>query len=214
MLFRSLPVLTLGLFSVLVFFAAPARAVTPTETLRPAAEEVTRILEDPALKSLTEERKARIRAVVSDLFDYPEIGRRVLGRHWHSLSPSARTEFIYLFRDFVEYTYLPKISLYQGERVRFVGESVDGDLATVRAVVLTKGKEVPVSYRLDQHDSRWRIFDISVEGISFVNNYRSQFDQIITRGSFRDLTERLKQKLASPPEETPPGVAPFRRPSR
>ena len=211
---RRLPGLALGFFSVIVLFAAPARAITPSETLRPAAEEVTRILEDPALKSLTAERKARIRAVVSDLFDYPEIAQRVLGRHWRSLNLSERAEFVQLFRDFLEYTYLPKISLYQGERVRFVGESVDGELATVRAVVLTKGKEVPVSYRLDQRDGRWRIYDIAVEGISFVNNYRSQFDQVIARGSYRDLAERLKQKLAVPPDETPTGTPPFRRPSR
>lgn len=204
--------LTLGLFSVIALFAVPARAVTPTETLRPAAEEVTRILEDPALKTVPRERQARVRAVMNDLFDYPEIARRVLGRHWRSLSPSERDEFVQLFREFLEHTYLPKISLYKGERVRFVGESVNGDLATVQAVVVTRrGTEVPVGYRLDQRDGRWRVFDISVEGISFVANYRAQFDQIIARGSFRDLTERLKQKLASPPDETPTGIAPFLR---
>ena len=206
---RRLPTLTLGLFSVLVLFAVPARAVTPTETLKPAAEEVTRILEDPALKTNKLDREARVRAVVSELFDFPEIAMRVLGRHWRSLSQPERTEFVQLFREFLEYTYMPKISLYQGERVRFVGESVEGDLATVKAVVLTKGKEIPVSYRMDQREGRWRIYDIAVEGISFVSNYRSQFDPIVTRGSFRDLTERIKQKLAVPPDETPTGVAPF-----
>lgn len=204
--------LALGLFTVIALLAAPARAITPTETLKPAAEEVTRILEDPALKSLPQDRQARVRAVMNDLFDYPEIAMRVLGRHWRSLSQSERDEFVQLFRQFLDHTYLPRISLYRGERVRFVGESVDGDLATVQALVVTRqGKEVPVNYRLDQRDGRWRVYDISVEGISFVNNYRSQFDQIIARGSFRDLTERLKQKLASPPDETPSGVAPFLR---
>lgn len=207
--------LTLGLFTVIALFAAPARAVTPTETLRPAAEEVTRILEDPALKSLPQERQARVRAVMNDLFDYPEIAMRVLGRHWRSLSQSERNEFVQLFREFLDHTYLPRVSLYRGERVRFVGESVDGDLATVQTLVVTRqGKEVPVNYRLDQRDGRWRVYDISVEGISFVGNYRSQFDQIIARGSFRDLTERLKQKLAAPPDETPSGVSPFRDRSR
>jgi phospholipid transport system substrate-binding protein len=203
--------LVLGLFTVIVLFAAPARAITPTETLKPAAEEVTRILEDPALKSLPQDRQARVRAVMNDLFDYPEIAMRVLGRHWRSLSQSERDEFVQLFRAFLEHTYLPKISLYQGERVRFVGESVDGDLATVQALVITKkGKEVPIAYRMDLRDGRWRVYDISVEGISFVANYRSQFDQVLTRRSFRDLTERLKQKLAAPPDPTPSGLSPFR----
>jgi len=205
--------LTLGLVSAIVLFAVPARAITPTETLRPAAEEVIRILEDPALKAAPGEREARVRAVMNDLFDFPEIAQRVLGRHWRSLSPADRSDFVRLFRAFLEHTYLPKISLYQGERVRFVGESVDGELATVQAMVtLTRRRtEVPVSYRMDLRDGRWRIFDIAVEGVSFVNNYRSQFDQIIARGSFRDLTERLRQKLAAPPDDIPPGLAPFRQ---
>ncbi len=107
----------------------------------------------------------------------------------------------FLFRALLEHTYLPKIALYQGERVRFVGESLDGDMATVQSVVVTrKGQEVPVSYRLHSLDGRWLVYDISFEGISLVSNYRSQFNEIIQRSSYPELVKRIKQKLAAPPE--------------
>ena len=158
---------------------------------------MTRILEDPALKTNKREREARVRAVVSELFDFPEIAMRVLGRHWRPLSQTERAGFIQLFREFLEHIYIPKISLYQGERVRFVGESVDGDFAAVQARVLTRrGQEADVIFRLHRPGERWLIYDVSVEGVSLVANYRSQFDQVIQRSSYQGLVTRIKQKLA------------------
>lgn len=186
--------------ALLVQVAAWAGA--PTEQLRPALEELIQVLEDQALKpdSKTKEREARARAAVIDLVDFPEMARRTLGPHWRSLGESERDEFIRLFRALLEHTYLPKIALYRGERVRFVGESVDGDLAAVQAVVVTRDrKEVPVLYRLRQRDQRWLVYDIAVEGISLVNNYRSQFTQIMQRGSYQELAKRIRQRLDSTP---------------
>jgi phospholipid transport system substrate-binding protein len=193
----------------LAFVQTVAWAGSPTDQLRPALEEMIRILDDPSLKpeSKTPERQARVRAAVVDLFDFPEIARRTLGPHWRSLSEPEREEFIGLFRSLLEHTYLPKIALYQGERVRFVGESVDGDLATVQTLVITRDrKEVPVSYRLRQHDGHWLVYDISVNGISLTANYRSQFNEIIRRGSYQELVRRIRQKLDSPPATKSSGV--------
>lgn len=198
---RSSRALISGLVSSLALLPSAAWATTPTETLRPALEEVIRILEDPSLKpeAKARERQARLRAAVVDLIDFPEMGRRALGRHWQSLTPAQREEFVSLFRALIEHTYLPKIALYQGERVRFAGESVDRDLATVQTVVIAPdGKEIPTSYRLHTRSGQWVIYDISIEGISLVSNYRSQFDQIIQRGSYQDLVKRIKQKLTTP----------------
>lgn len=186
--------------ALLVQVAAWAGA--PTEQLRPALEELIQVLEDQALKpdSRAKEREARARAAVIDLIDFPEMARRTLGPHWRSLGESERDEFVRLFRALLEHTYLPKIALYRGERVRFVGESVDGDLAAVQAVVVTRDrKEVPVLYRLRQRDQRWLVYDIAVEGISLVNNYRSQFTQIMQRGSYQELAKRIRQRLDSTP---------------
>lgn len=197
----SCRVLIAGVAGALLVQVA-AWAGAPTEQLRPALEELVQVLEDQALKpdSRAKEREARARAAVIDLVDFPEMARRTLGPHWRSLGESERDEFVRLFRALLEHTYLPKIALYRGERVRFVGESVDGDLAAVQAVVVTRDrKEVPVLYRLRQRDQRWLVYDIAVEGISLVNNYRSQFTQIMQRGSYQELAKRIRQRLDSTP---------------
>jgi len=194
-------VLVAGVAGALLVQAA-AWAGAPTEQLRPALQELIQILEDPALKpdSKAKEREARVRAAVIDLIDFPEMARRTLGPHWRSLGESERQEFVGLFRALLEHTYLPKIALYRGERVRFTAEAVDGELATVQAVVVTRDrKDVPVLYRMRQRDQRWLVYDIAVEGISLVNNYRSQFTQIMQRSSYQELAGRIRQKLDSPP---------------
>lgn len=195
---RSFIAALAGLFAILPL---SAWAGSPTDRLRPAVEEVIRILEDPALKpkSMAAEREARVRAAVEDLLDFPEMARRTLGIHWRSLSEPQREEFVRLFRALLERTYLPKIALYQGERVRFVGESVDGELATVQSLITTRitgdRKDVPVAYRLHQRNGQWLIYDISIEGISLTSNYRSQFNAIIRRDSYKALVGRIQEKL-------------------
>lgn len=199
--------LSLGLAVTLAIFQASAWAASPTDQLRVALEEMIRILDDPSLKpkAKAQERQARVREAASGVFDFDEIARRALGRHWRALSEPEREKFVGLFRALIEYSYLPKIALYQGERIRFVGESVDGNFAEVRSLLVTrKGQEIPVTYRLGQRDGHWLIFDILVEGISLVSNYRSQFNEIIQRASYRELVRRIERKLAEPPSPGAP----------
>jgi len=189
----------LGLVAALALLPIPAGAGAPTDQLRAAAEKVTQILDDPALQAeaRTPERQAAVRAAVVDLLDFAEISRRALARHWRPLSEAEREEFVRLFRALLDRTYLPQIKLYQGERIQFVGESVDGDFSAVQARVATRrGQEAAVMFRLHRRDERWLIYDVSVEGISLVGNYRAQFDQIIQRASYQGLVTRIKQKLA------------------
>jgi phospholipid transport system substrate-binding protein len=189
----------LGLVAALALFPVPAGAGAPTDQLRAAAEKVTQILDDPAFQAEARapERQAAVRAAVVDLLDFAEISRRALARHWRPLSEAEREEFVRLFRALLDRTYLPQIKLYQGERIQFVGESVDGDFAAVQARVLTRrGQEAAVMFRLHRPGERWLIYDVSVEGISLVANYRAQFDQIIQRASYQGLVTRIKQKLA------------------
>jgi len=189
----------LALVGVVALLPGSAEAGAPTESLRAAAESVTQILDDPALQAEARapERQAAVRAAVIDLLDFTEISRRALARHWRPLSEAERQEFVGLFRALLDRTYLPQIQLYQGERVQFVGESVDGDFAAVQARVLTRrGQEADVIFRLHRPGERWLIYDVSVEGVSLVANYRSQFDQVIQRSSYQGLVTRIKQKLA------------------
>ena len=193
--------LILGITGLVVFSQVSAWANTPADQVRIAMEEVTRILQDPSLQleSKALERQALIRAVVSNLFDFPDIARRVLGRHWSSLTEAEHKEFVTLFRTLLEHTYLPKITQHQGERARFIGESLNEGMASVTTLVITRrGQEIPVTYRLAQHGGRWLIFDVLVEGVSLTANYRAQFDPIIQRTSFQDLINRIRQKLAAP----------------
>lgn len=190
----------LAVVAALTLLPLPTEAGAPTEELRAATEKVVRLLEDPALKPETRgaEREAAVLAAVVDLFDFTEISRRSLGRHWRGLGEGQRQEFAELFRALLERTYLPKIKLYQGQRVRFVGESVDGELATVQTKFVTRREqEIPVAFRLHLNGGRWLVYDVSVEGISLVSNYRAQFNQIIQRATFEGLLARLREKLAA-----------------
>lgn len=206
--------LILAIVGSLALFPVAAGADTPADLLRTALEDAIRILEDRTLKpaAKAQERQARVRAAVSPLIDFPEVARRAPGRHWRSLTEQEREEFVGLFRALLEHTYLPKIALYQGERIRFVGESVEGDLATVRSLLVTReGQEIPITYRLGRRDGRWLVYDIAVEGVSLTSNYRSQFNEIIQRGSFQALVKRIKQKLVTPASpNTPAAFDPLR----
>jgi phospholipid transport system substrate-binding protein len=174
-----------------------AWAGPPTEQLHGRIDRVLKVLEDPALKkaSKTTERRATLRGIAEEIFDFTEISQRSLGRHWQARTPSERQEFIALFADLLERTYVSRIEGYSGVQVVYAGETLDGDLATVRTRIVTKqGTEIPVDYRMFERDGRWRVFDVSIEGVSLVGNYRSQFNTIILRSGYQDVITKLKTK--------------------
>lgn len=171
--------------------AAQVWAGAPTDQARQYTDQVLKVLGDPALKEA--ERRTAVRKVAEEMFDMSETAKRALGRHWQSRTPAEREEFTRLFADLLENTYLSKIGLYSGERVSYVGESIDGDFAIVRAKILRRqGAEVPVEARMLRRGDRWYIYDLSVEGISLINNYRSQFNAIIQKSSYEQLVQRLR----------------------
>jgi len=174
-----------------------AWAETPTDQLRATVERAIKILEDPELKTpaRAEERRARIKAVAHELFNFKEVARRALGRHWRERTPAEQEEFTALFTELLERTYLGRIDLYGGERVQYVAETIDGDFAFVGTRVLTKeGPEVPVEYRMLRNSGRWEVYDVIVEGVSLVGNYRSQFNRIIQASSYEELAKKLKAR--------------------
>jgi phospholipid transport system substrate-binding protein len=176
---------------------APASAGAPTDQVREYTDAVVRILEDPALKAEDRkpERRAAVRKIAAEVFDVQETARRALGPHWQQRTPQQREEFVQLFAELLEQTYISKIDLFGGERLRFTEEKVDGDNAIVRAKVVTRqATEVPVEARLLRKGDRWLIYDILIENISLVGNYRSQFDRIIRTSSYDDLVKRLRTR--------------------
>ena len=191
---RHVPHLTLVvLVGLAVCAPAPARAGAPTDQLKASVEQIIKVLEDPALRARAQERRAAIRKEAEGVFDFTETAKRSLGRHWQGLSDKDRQEFTVLFTDLIERAYISKIERYSGERIAYAGESMDGGLATVRTRFVTKqGTEVPVDYRMQQRGDRWLVYDVSVEGVSLINNYRTQFDKIIQTSSYAELVRKMK----------------------
>lgn len=152
-----------------------------------------RILENPALDQA--QRRTEIRAVGLEVFDVVEAARRALGPHWPKRSAAERDEFTGLFQGLLERGYLSRIGEYGGERVQYVGERIDGDYATVRAQIVTsKGTQVPVEARVLKRGERWLMYDVTIENVSLVASYRSQFDRVIRTSSYEELVRRLKDR--------------------
>src|SRR5215468_3675761 len=185
-------VLTTLAVSLVLLAGAPAWA-GPTDQLREYTDQVVKVLDDPALAR--GDRRAAVRKIAHEAFDVTETARRVLARHWQARTPAERDEFTQLFADLLERTYIARLDEYGGERIRYVGESIDGELATVRARIVTRaGTEVPVESRMVRRGERWLIYDVLIENVSLVANYRSQFDRIVRSSSYEELVRRLKQK--------------------
>jgi phospholipid transport system substrate-binding protein len=174
-----------------------AFAGIPTDQLRTRIDQVVKVLEDPALRGdgKITERRQRVRAIANEIFDWQETARRSLARHWQARTEGERGEFVKLFGDLLERSYISKIELYGGEKITYVGESVDGDQAAVRTKIITKqGTEVPVEYRMLRRGDRWLVYDVVIESVSLINNYRSQFNKIIQTSSYQELVKKMKTK--------------------
>jgi phospholipid transport system substrate-binding protein len=184
--------------------APPAWGGPPTDQLRASIDRVVKTLEDPELKkeSRARERRKMVRKVAEDIFDFSETAKRSLALHWHSRTPAERTEFVGLFGDLLERSYISKIELFNGEKISFGGEAVDGDQALVRTKITTKqGTEVPVDYRMLKRGQRWLVYDVVIEGVSLISNYRTQFNKIIQTSSYKELVKKMKSKQEQAQEE-------------
>ena len=189
-------------------FPSPAWAGAPTDQLKAPVDEVIRILRDPKLKpeSMAAARRAAIRKEAESIFDFEETAKRSLGHHWQNLSAAEQREFVSLFTDLLERAYLVKIEHYSGEPIVYTGDSIEGESATVKTKFITKqGTEIPIEYRLLRHGDRWQVYDVFIEGVSLIANYRTQFDRIMRTGSYQELARRLRANAA---EFTAPGGSP------
>src|SRR5919109_3914643 len=185
--------------SVLVapLIARDATAGAPTEQLKTQVDKVLKLLEDSSLKApdKAKERRAAVRKVADEIFDFGETARRSLGRHWAARTPEEREEFVKLFGDLLERSYISKIELYGGEKIQYVGDKIEGETAIVQSKLLTKtGSEVPIEYRMLRKGDRWLVYDVVIEGVSLVANYRTQFNKIIQTSSFEDLVKKMKTR--------------------
>ncbi len=174
-----------------------AQAGAPLDLVRTTVDRAIQILKDPELSSpdRKKERVERLRETLVAIFDYEEMAKRALGPHWRQRTPAEQEEFVKLFRDFLERVYSDKIGLYGGEKVRFGREVMDNEFAQVESTIIRpKGEEIAVVYKLRQVNGQWKVYDAIVENISIINNYRSQFDRVISSSSYEELVKRLRGK--------------------
>lgn len=194
-------------FALMLPFALTLLTFTPTLAGDPAAqleEQIGRVfqtLADPALSGADQaaERRATIRRLAGEIFDWNETAKRALGSQWTGRTPEEQARFVRAFTDLIDHSYLRKVDKYGGERVVVTGQQVDGDDATVHTdVVAADGDRIPVDFLMRRDAAgRWRACDAKVGGVSLVGSYRSQFNKIIQTGSYETLLTRLEAKVGA-----------------
>lgn len=185
--------ISLALFLVLPY---SAWASTPTEQVREKADKILKILNDPALKNDKEKRRDMVTEIVEDMIDWQEVGKRALAIHWRKRTPEERKDFVNLFRDLLKRTYSDKLDLYAGEEIIYDSEKIEGNRAVVKTRMINKKKkeEASVDYRLIKKGNQWLGYDLVIEGISAVNNYRVQFNEVITSSSYENLIKKMQNR--------------------
>lgn len=188
---------------LLVVAAAAAPAGNPREVVQAAVSRALTVLEEAQVNRPESQQAGRVpgervrpelRRVAADLFDFHEMARRTLSRHWNGRSAKDRAEFVTLFTDLLERSYLGRIEGYAGEKIVYLGESVDDDYALVRSRVMRRPRDIALDYRLHLRSGRWKVYDVLIDGVSWVSTYRSQFDRVIQTSSWDELVDRLRKK--------------------
>jgi len=191
--------LAMMLLPVLTVRSSLSAADSPMEALQIPIETVLSLLKDPKYKDPDQRQQQRdkIFAITRKLFDYTEMSRRTLARNWKSFSPQEQMQFVDVFADHLSNSYMDKIQgEYKGETVQFLGQEMVADgKALVTTKVQRQPSDISVDYSMLLVDNQWRVYDVNIEGVSLIKNYRTQFDQILVKESPAQLIERLKKKV-------------------
>jgi phospholipid transport system substrate-binding protein len=199
---------SIGTLALTVILQAPtppqALAGVPTDQLRGSVDRVLKLVGDPvSRRDVGRDRRATLRRIADDIFDWEETAKRSLGTHWQQRTPAERDEFVRLFADMLERSYMSKIETYDGEKIGYVGDSVEGDMAVVRTKLMNKqGTETGVNYKMLRREDRWKVYDVEIEGVSLVANYRTQFNNVLRRSSYPEMMRALRAKFGNEQPET------------
>ena len=186
--------------SLLLGFAlGPAQAAggVPTDQIKATVDKAIVVLKDSRLKPTTKskERREQLKQILFARFDFTEMGKRALGANWRRRTPKEQEEFVRLFSELLEHAYADIIESYTDEKIVYSGERLDGSYADVNSKILTgKGEEFSINYKAHLINGEWRVYDVIVENISMVNNFRSQFNRVIANSSYEELIRRLRDK--------------------
>jgi len=182
------------LLTASIFIASVASA-TPTDEVKKTVDEVVRIVADKEMKKNETKRRHALKRSISTIFDYSEMAKRSMGKHWNARTAAEKKQFTELFATLLENSYAGKIESYNNEKIVYIKEIADGDHAEVKSKVVTAARdEFTLDYRLFKQNGRWMVYDVVIEGVSLVSNYRSQFNKIITANGYDRLVKKLQSK--------------------
>jgi phospholipid transport system substrate-binding protein len=190
--FAALTILMLFVFSI------PVYAGVPMTTVEATVNRVLNVLRDPKLKSpaAKEIKKDKLRVIYKDMFDEIEFSKRTLTRNWNKFSPAQRVEFVNLFEQVLEKSYMDKILDYSNEKIDFYKETmIPEGKAEIESKIITSSKEIPIFYRMILKNGKWKVYDVVVENVSLVQNYRTQFNDILGKNTPEQLLEILRKKV-------------------
>ncbi len=171
-------------------------SATPSSLMQNLINATLKILQDPGLTST--QRRDKIRPLVYERFDFTEMSKKVLGANWRGLSQQERKEFTAKFTTLLETSYVDRVDSYSGEKVIFKSEAIEGNFAKVDTTILRKTIEIPVSYRMFNNGTSWFVYDVYIEGVSLISNYRSSYDAILKKSGVKGLFANMDEHLKNP----------------
>jgi phospholipid transport system substrate-binding protein len=184
--------------SALVLSSISFAQAGATAQVKGTIDKVLEILRDPALKApdKAEARRKKLKEVIYARFDFSEMAKRSLGVHWRSRTPKEQEEFVKLFADLLEQSYYKKLESYTDEEILYTKEQVEDKFGVVVTKIVSQKEniDIPMEYKLLRQDAQWRVYDVVIEGVSMVSNYRSQFNRIIETSSYAELVKRMRVK--------------------
>lgn len=170
-------------------------SATPLDDVKKTVDDVVRIVADKEMKKHEQQRRLALKKTISTIFDYNEMAKRSLGKHWNQLTPEDKKHFADMFAVLLENSYAGKIESYNNEKIVYIKELLDGDHAEIRSKVITaKRDELTIDYRMTRQNNRWMAYDVVIEGVSLVSNYRNQFSRVITASGYGGLIKKLEIK--------------------
>jgi phospholipid transport system substrate-binding protein len=191
MLKNMLVVLTLG--TMFAFPACGSAETSPTQTVHESVDAILELLRDHTLEQA--DRRAKIRAHINKRFDFKAMSQRTLATNWKHATEQERQKFVDLFSQLIENTYLGKIEAYTNEKVEYPGEKVKGNKALVETLIIAASADIPVDYKLYKKGDAWWVYDVIIEGVSLVSNYRSSYQEIVKNEGFDGLLAKMQEKI-------------------
>jgi len=186
-------------FCLLVLYGTGEAVGVPTAEIKSTIDSILDTLRDTkmSLPSNKEERRGKIRTLINGRFDFEEMSKRILARHWKKRTPGEKKEFVSIFSELLEASYIRKVEAYTNEKIIYGKEVIrgGGKYGAVSTTIATKKVDIPIDYKVILKDSKWWIYDIVIEGVSFISTYRSQYNEVIVKKSFAELIQQMKDKL-------------------